>query len=222
MSGIDHADDLLSVGKAARYVGVSTETLRRWANAGSVPVKRLPTDHRRFRRGDLEPLRAQQEALAHGRTPDPDEASEAQRIGHRVRTALALAGKSQADVGQLLGLNVAAVSRRITGAVCFRADELLEIGENLLQIAPESFLASGQIAQQPSPPSPPSAPPTKTEPMPQVPPSCGYAQCRELIAQVLAAKPRAGDLVGLAQAAAALAVAEEIKHLRTALQASPR
>lgn len=47
-------DDLLPTGPAARYLGVSDETLRRWAKANRVRVTVLPSGHRRFRRSDLD------------------------------------------------------------------------------------------------------------------------------------------------------------------------
>lgn len=46
------ADELL-LGPAAELVGVHPVTLRRWADAGRVPVSRTPTNQRRFRVGDL-------------------------------------------------------------------------------------------------------------------------------------------------------------------------
>lgn len=55
-----HASDpeeRLTIGEAARLVGVSVDTLRRWAKAGHVPQERVgPGGHRRFRRADVEAL----------------------------------------------------------------------------------------------------------------------------------------------------------------------
>lgn len=46
-------DELVSVGEVARYLGVSTDTVRRWARTGRISCIVLPSGHRRFRRADL-------------------------------------------------------------------------------------------------------------------------------------------------------------------------
>lgn len=50
--------ELLPIGEAARLLGVSVRTLQRWENAGKVPAGRNAGNQRRFRRDDLERLRA--------------------------------------------------------------------------------------------------------------------------------------------------------------------
>jgi excisionase family DNA binding protein len=49
----------LSIGEAADELGVSVATLRRWADAGTVPMIQLPSGYRRFRPQDIERLRQQ-------------------------------------------------------------------------------------------------------------------------------------------------------------------
>lgn len=49
---------LLSVSEAARVLGVSPGTVRRWSNSGTLACVRTPSGHRRFRRADLERLYA--------------------------------------------------------------------------------------------------------------------------------------------------------------------
>lgn len=44
----------LSLAEASRLLGVHYTTLRRWADAGSVPCFRTPGGHRRFRQAELE------------------------------------------------------------------------------------------------------------------------------------------------------------------------
>ena len=44
----------LSLSEASEVLGVHFTTLRRWADAGTVPCFRTPGGHRRFRRADLE------------------------------------------------------------------------------------------------------------------------------------------------------------------------
>jgi excisionase family DNA binding protein len=48
--------ELLEGQHAARLLGVSTATLRRWENAGKISAVRTLGGHRRFRRSDVEGL----------------------------------------------------------------------------------------------------------------------------------------------------------------------
>lgn len=45
---------LLNVGQAADYIGVSPASLRKWSDAGLVSVYRTPGGQRRFVPGDLD------------------------------------------------------------------------------------------------------------------------------------------------------------------------
>lgn len=56
MQADDANDELLSVGDSATLLGVHTDTLKRWERAGQIESVRTPTNHRRFRRSDLETL----------------------------------------------------------------------------------------------------------------------------------------------------------------------
>ena len=47
----------LTVGEAARYLGVSEPTLRKWTDRGDVTAFRTPGGHRRFRLDALERFR---------------------------------------------------------------------------------------------------------------------------------------------------------------------
>jgi molybdopterin-binding protein len=49
-------DDDLSLGEAARAIGVSADTLRRWERAGKVRTTRDPANRRRVPRGEVERL----------------------------------------------------------------------------------------------------------------------------------------------------------------------
>jgi len=44
----------LTLGRAARFLGVAQSTIRRWSDQGRVPAFYTPGGHRRYRRGDLE------------------------------------------------------------------------------------------------------------------------------------------------------------------------
>ena len=48
---------LLTIGEAARRLGIPTSTLRGWADRGVVRVVRTPTGHRRFDPTEIERLR---------------------------------------------------------------------------------------------------------------------------------------------------------------------
>jgi len=49
-------EDLLPIGDAARLLGVSVETLRRWDRGGRIPSVRTLGGQRRFRHGDIDRL----------------------------------------------------------------------------------------------------------------------------------------------------------------------
>jgi excisionase family DNA binding protein len=46
--------DWLTLGQAAKYLGVAQSTIRKWSDLGRVPAFYTPGGHRRFRRHDLE------------------------------------------------------------------------------------------------------------------------------------------------------------------------
>jgi excisionase family DNA binding protein len=56
--------DWLTLGQAAKYLGVAQSTIRKWSDGGRLPAFYTPGGHRRYRRGDLDAF------LAHsGGTP---------------------------------------------------------------------------------------------------------------------------------------------------------
>src|ERR1041384_6552827 len=44
----------LTLGQAARFLGVAQSTIRKWSDLGRVPAFYTPGGHRRYRRSDLE------------------------------------------------------------------------------------------------------------------------------------------------------------------------
>src|SRR2546423_2300956 len=44
----------LTLGQAARFIGVAQSTIRKWSDQGRVPAFYTPGGHRRYRRADLE------------------------------------------------------------------------------------------------------------------------------------------------------------------------
>ncbi len=62
------SDDFLQVGDAAEYLGISSQTLRRWDREGRLTAIRRPgSKYRFYRRADLEPFR-----LEYRRAAGPD------------------------------------------------------------------------------------------------------------------------------------------------------
>ncbi len=53
---IDRPGDLdwLTLGQAAKYLGVAQSTIRKWTDSGRVPAFKTPGGHRRYRRRDLD------------------------------------------------------------------------------------------------------------------------------------------------------------------------
>jgi excisionase family DNA binding protein len=89
----------LTLGQAARFLGVAQSTIRKWSDQGRVPTFKTPGGHRRFRRSDLEafiersgPGRARSGPLV--LLVDDDE-----RVRELVRVTLELEGYSVREVG---------------------------------------------------------------------------------------------------------------------------
>ncbi|HET7856175.1 MAG TPA: response regulator [Gaiellaceae bacterium] len=61
-SGRMHASsesDWLTLGQAAKYLGVAQSTIRKWSDGGRLPAFYTPGGHRRYRRSDLDAFLAQ-------------------------------------------------------------------------------------------------------------------------------------------------------------------
>src|ERR1700749_4602561 len=61
--------DWLTLGQAAKYLGVAQSTIRKWSDQGRVPAFYTPGGHRRYRRRDLELVLAR--SGPGGGTPGP-------------------------------------------------------------------------------------------------------------------------------------------------------
>ena len=44
----------MTLGQAAKFLGVAQSTIRKWSDLGRIPTFYTPGGHRRYRRGDLE------------------------------------------------------------------------------------------------------------------------------------------------------------------------
>src|SRR5919198_6374251 len=60
--------DWLTLGQAAKYLGVAQSTIRKWSDLGRVPAFYTPGGHRRYRRGDLDAFLDRSGPGARGRT----------------------------------------------------------------------------------------------------------------------------------------------------------
>jgi len=52
----------ISIGEAAKYIGVSRDTLRRWEKAGKIKPQRSPTNRRYYTKSQLDQLIGKQPA----------------------------------------------------------------------------------------------------------------------------------------------------------------
>lgn len=74
-------EDQLLLGEAAALLSVHPATLRRWADAGRVPVSRTPTNQRRFRVGDLRAVIVPEQRPADVAEGDEEDAPERVHVG---------------------------------------------------------------------------------------------------------------------------------------------
>jgi excisionase family DNA binding protein len=61
--------DWLTLGQAAKYLGVAQSTIRKWSDSGRLPAFYTPGGHRRFRRGDLDQFLGSSRASGAGPRP---------------------------------------------------------------------------------------------------------------------------------------------------------
>ena len=61
----------ISIGQAAKELGVSQETLRRWEAAGKIEVERTPNGHRRYHLAKLHGIAPRLPRLADRPWPTP-------------------------------------------------------------------------------------------------------------------------------------------------------
>jgi excisionase family DNA binding protein len=96
--GARHDPEWLTLGQAARFLGVAQSTIRKWSDQGRVPAFYTPGGHRRFRRSDLESFLARSGPGRHQAGPsvllvDDDEAmrelvrTQLEREGYDVQEA---------------------------------------------------------------------------------------------------------------------------------------
>ena len=111
-SHASHEPEWLTLGEAARYLGVAQSTIRKWSDSGRVRVFKTPGRHRRYRRDDLDAFleRSGSEPRVAGPTVlivDDDE-----RLREYVRVNLEMEGYTVREAGSAEeGMSVLADSR---------------------------------------------------------------------------------------------------------------
>ena len=63
--------DWLTLGQAAKYLGVAQSTIRKWSDVGRLPAFYTPGGHRRYRRGDLDDFLKRSASPGRGETTKP-------------------------------------------------------------------------------------------------------------------------------------------------------
>ena len=53
----ENGETLISIGHAARLLGVHSDTVRRWTASGQIAAVRTPGGHRRYRLADVDRMR---------------------------------------------------------------------------------------------------------------------------------------------------------------------
>ncbi|HZQ15348.1 MAG TPA: response regulator [Gaiellaceae bacterium] len=91
--------DWLTLGQAAKFLGVAQSTIRKWSDQGRVPAFYTPGGHRRYRRRDLE--RFLDRSGPGGRTNGPLVlvVDDDPRVRELVRVSLELEGYSVREAG---------------------------------------------------------------------------------------------------------------------------
>src|SRR5438309_10845540 len=89
--------DWLTLGQAAKFLGVAQSTIRKWSDRGRVPTFYTPGGHRRYRRRDLDIFLERSRPVSRGPLVlivDDDE-----RIRQYVRANLELEGYAVREAG---------------------------------------------------------------------------------------------------------------------------
>jgi excisionase family DNA binding protein len=90
--------DWLTLGQAAKYLGVAQSTIRKWSDQGRVPAFYTPGGHRRYRRGDLDSF-LNRSGPARGDGPTVLIVDDDERLREYVRVNLEMEGYTVREAG---------------------------------------------------------------------------------------------------------------------------
>jgi putative resolvase len=158
----------VSIGQAAKELGVSRETLRRWEAAGKIQVERTPKGHRRYDLAALHgtvprPPLAQRPTLAYARVSSHDQKEDLVRQVALLESFCAANGWTYEviqDVGSglnytkkgLQGLIKRICSGQVGRLVLAHQDRLLRFGSELVFALCEAYHTEVVIINQGEPP----------------------------------------------------------------------
>ena len=91
--------DWLTLGQAAKYLGVAQSTIRKWSDQGRVPAFYTPGGHRRYRRQDLENFLARSGPGAVQQGPVILIVDDDERVREYVRVNLEMEGYTVREAG---------------------------------------------------------------------------------------------------------------------------
>ena len=93
--------DWLTLGQAAKYLGVAQSTIRKWSDQGRVPAFYTPGGHRRYKRGDLDRFleRSGPSSAGGGGGPVVLIVDDDERLREYVRVNLEMEGYSVREAG---------------------------------------------------------------------------------------------------------------------------
>jgi excisionase family DNA binding protein len=91
--------DWLTLGQAAKFLGVAQSTIRKWSDQGRVPAFYTPGGHRRYRRRDLEQFLERSGPGSRGAGPVVLIVDDDDRLREFVRVNLEMEGYSVVEAG---------------------------------------------------------------------------------------------------------------------------
>jgi excisionase family DNA binding protein len=91
--------DWLTLGQAAKYLGVAQSTIRKWSDQGRVPAFYTPGGHRRYRRGDLDVFLQRSGPGAGGEGPTVLIVDDDEKLREYVRVNLEMEGYTVREAG---------------------------------------------------------------------------------------------------------------------------
>ncbi len=98
--GDSREPEWLTVGQAAKYLGVAQSTIRKWSDLGRVPAFYTPGGHRRYRRSDLDAFLERSRPGGRGKEgPVVLVVDDDPRVREMVRVNLELEGYSVREAG---------------------------------------------------------------------------------------------------------------------------